>query len=163
MGPNPSTHVFTLNDSCSCTITANFVFPAISLNSPSPALPSSYPNHQTHRPTDVNPSNNAVSQEIVRHSRPPRSHRNPFQTPRQGQTETIPWATIQRAMENSLDYILSRNMTVISGEVQCKKCEKVYNIEYDLEQKFREIAAFISENRSAMHDRAESMDESKPS
>ncbi|XWS66996.1 hypothetical protein CRYUN_Cryun05aG0248700 [Craigia yunnanensis] len=59
-------------------------------------------------------------------------------------------------MVHSLNYLLSHNMTMISGEVQCKKCEKVDKIEYDLEQKFKEIASFISENRFAMHDRAPS-------
>ena len=123
-----------------------------------PPLPSSYPNHQSHISTGLNSNDNGAPQEIVSHSRPSRSRRNPFQTPRQGKTETIPppfpWATTQRAMVHSLDYLLSHNMTTISGEVQCKKCPKDYKIEYVLEQKFREIASFISENRFAMHDRA---------
>ncbi|XVF08029.1 hypothetical protein REPUB_Repub06bG0190100 [Reevesia pubescens] len=96
----------------------------------------------------------------IHESRPSRSRRNPFQTPRQGKAETIPplfpWATTQRAMAHSLDYHLSHNMMTISGEVQCKKLDKVYKIEYELQQKFKEIAAFISENRFAMHDRAPS-------
>ncbi|XVE76312.1 hypothetical protein DITRI_Ditri12bG0161800 [Diplodiscus trichospermus] len=125
-----------------------------------PPLPSSYPNHQTHSPTSLNPSDNGVPQEIVSHSRPSRSRRNPFQNPREGKTETIeppfPWATTQRATVHSLDYLLSHNMTTISGQVQCKKCEKFDNIEYNLEQKFRETASFISENKLAMHDRAPS-------
>ncbi|XVE96815.1 hypothetical protein REPUB_Repub02eG0255400 [Reevesia pubescens] len=131
-----------------------------------PPLPSYNSNHQTHSFTGLNLND---TQEIVNHSRPSRPRRNPFQTPRQGKTETIPppfpWATTQRAMVHSLDHLLSHNMTMISGEVQCKKCERVYNIEYDLEQKFRKVAAFISGNRFAMHDRAPSswMNPSLPS
>ncbi|OMO72705.1 hypothetical protein CCACVL1_17636 [Corchorus capsularis] len=103
----------------------------------------------------------AVSQEItITHSRPPRSRRNPFQAPRPGRTETVPppfpWATTQRATVQTLDYLLSQNMTKISGEVHCRRCDKVFNIEYDLKTKFTEIASFISNNKFAMHDRAPS-------
>ncbi|XVF76574.1 hypothetical protein PTKIN_Ptkin13bG0276800 [Pterospermum kingtungense] len=144
-----------------------------------PPLPLSYPNHQTHSPTDLNPNGNGVPQEVVSHSLPnlnpndsgvsqevvnhshqSRARKNPDPKPKPGKTETIPppfpWATSQRATVHSLDYLLSHNMTKISGEVQCKKCNKVNTIEYDLSQKFREIASFISENRFAMHCRAPS-------
>ncbi|XP_021290038.1 uncharacterized protein LOC110420939 [Herrania umbratica] len=124
-----------------------------------PPLPP-YHNYQTHSP-NLNPDHNAtVPQEIASTSRPCRSRRNPFQTPKQGKTDTVPapypWATTQRATVHSLDYLLSHNITTISGEVKCKKCEKIYKIEYDLQQKFTEVASFISRNKLSMHDRAPS-------
>lgn len=116
-----------------------------------PPLPSSY-----------HPNGNRVSQEIVNvnHSHPSRPRKNPDPKPKAGKTETIPppfpWTTSQRATVHSLDYLLSHNVTKISGEVQCKKCNKVNKIEYDLSTKFREVASFILENRFSMHCRAPS-------
>jgi hypothetical protein len=50
--------------------------------------------------------------------------------------------------------MLSNGMKKISGKVQCKKCDQKYEIEYDLEQKFVEVASYVSQHKSAMHDRA---------
>ncbi|XP_043696804.1 uncharacterized protein LOC122647481 [Telopea speciosissima] len=88
------------------------------------------------------------------------------QAQRQGQgqarpgrkTETIPipyqWATNRRATVHNLEHLLSIGIQNISGEVQCKRCERKYEIEYDLKSKFIEIASFIAVNKSKMHDRA---------
>ncbi|TXG59059.1 hypothetical protein EZV62_016888 [Acer yangbiense] len=87
-----------------------------------------------------------------------RTRRSPVQTFKPGKTETVdspyPWATTKRATVHSLDYLISNNINMISGEVQCKRCEKIYQIEYDLREKFMEIAMFITKNKSAMHHRA---------
>ncbi|KAE8724511.1 putative Hydroxyproline-rich glycofamily protein [Hibiscus syriacus] len=126
-----------------------------------PPLPI-YSSLEAHTPTGVNPNNsNVFSRETVSHSRPPRGRRrNSSQTPRQGRTESIPppfpWATSKRATVHTLDYLLTHNITTISGEVQCKRCERIYTIEYDLLQKFREISDFIRVNRFSLHDRAPS-------
>ncbi|MBA0838293.1 hypothetical protein E1A91_D04G138300v1 [Gossypium mustelinum] len=125
-----------------------------------PPLPY-YPNHQVQTPTGFNAiDSNTVSGAIVNHSRPSRSRRNPFQAPRQGRSETIPppfpWATNRRATVHTLDYLVSHNLTSIYGDVQCKKCDKVCKVEYDLQEKFKEIRDFIKENKFALHDRAPS-------
>ncbi|KAH7553438.1 hypothetical protein ACOSP7_029848 [Xanthoceras sorbifolium] len=87
-----------------------------------------------------------------------RTRRSPVQTLKPGKTETIPapfpWATTKRATIYSLDYLLSNQIGIIGGGVQCKRCDKMYQMEYDLREKFVEIATFIAENKSAMHDRA---------
>lgn len=94
-------------------------------------------------------------------SRPLRTRRNPTQTPSKGKSETIPapfpWATTSRAKVHSLSHLLSNNIFSIKGEVQCKKCDKIYEMEFDLKEKFVEIGNFIVENKSGMHDRAPSV------
>jgi hypothetical protein len=62
----------------------------------------------------------------------------------------------RRAMVHSLDYLLSRRIETITGLVQCKRCEKQFEVGFDLRAKFVEIGAFISQNKSFMHDRAPS-------
>ncbi|KAB1223999.1 hypothetical protein CJ030_MR2G007953 [Morella rubra] len=65
-----------------------------------------------------------------------------------------PWATTRRATVHSLDYLLSNEIKVIRGEVRCKQCDKQYELEYDLVQKFKEVASYASENMSSMNDGA---------
>ncbi|KAJ6409718.1 hypothetical protein OIU84_009256 [Salix udensis] len=83
-----------------------------------------------------------------------------LRVPREGKGETVPvlypWAMDRRAMVHSLDYLLSRRIETINGLVQCKRCEKQYEIGFDLRAKFEEIGAFIAENKNFMHDRAPS-------
>lgn len=87
-----------------------------------------------------------------------RVRRNPSQSPHGGKSATVPapfpWATNQRATVNSLGDLLSKQIFTISGDVQCKKCEKKYQMEFDLKQKFLEVWTFIAENKGNMHDRA---------
>ncbi|KAI3946139.1 hypothetical protein MKX01_024895 [Papaver californicum] len=64
------------------------------------------------------------------------------------------WATNQRANIHTLEYLLSRNMKRISGDVQCKKCNNVFNIEFDLETKFMEISQYIATHKESLCDRA---------
>ncbi|PQM34541.1 hypothetical protein Pyn_38455 [Prunus yedoensis var. nudiflora] len=66
----------------------------------------------------------------------------------------FPWAAPKRATVRSLEYLHSNRIGTISGLVQCQKCDESYEIYYDLRQKFTEIAIYISEHKSAMHDRA---------
>ncbi|CAL1379160.1 unnamed protein product [Linum trigynum] len=76
----------------------------------------------------------------------------------EGKSETIPapypWATNQRARIHTMSHLMSQGITSITGQVQCKKCEERYEMSYDLVSKFEEVAAFISENKYTMHDRA---------
>ncbi|XWS63051.1 hypothetical protein CRYUN_Cryun06bG0063600 [Craigia yunnanensis] len=91
-------------------------------------------------------------------SRPIRVRRNPTQAPRKGKSETVtppfPWATNHRATVHSFNYLLSKEIFTITGDVQCKRCERPDKIAYDLKEKFTEIGTFIAENKNAMHDRA---------
>ncbi|XP_057965263.1 uncharacterized protein LOC131155834 [Malania oleifera] len=65
-----------------------------------------------------------------------------------------PWATAHRARVHSLSYLLAKPIARVSGEVQCKRCERVYEIEFDLKEKFMEVGSFIAKNKANMHDRA---------
>ncbi|KAI4367658.1 hypothetical protein MLD38_023369 [Melastoma candidum] len=65
-----------------------------------------------------------------------------------------PWATDRRATVHSYESLLSRRILVIEGTVQCKKCEKSFEIEYDLKEKFLEIGRYIADNKASMRDRA---------
>ncbi|KAK8626978.1 hypothetical protein V6N13_134607 [Hibiscus sabdariffa] len=87
-----------------------------------------------------------------------RPRRNPTRGPREGKSETVdppfPWATAYRATVHTISHLLSNHIPTITGDVQCKRCERKFEIAYDLEQKFSEIGAFIAQNRNSMHDRA---------
>jgi len=88
-----------------------------------------------------------------------RAGRKPsIQALKQGKSEAVsapyPWATTRRATVHSLDYLLSKGINVISGNLYCKRCDKQYEVEYDLRQKFMEVACFVSKNKCGMHDRA---------
>ncbi|XP_059310229.1 uncharacterized protein LOC132061419 [Lycium ferocissimum] len=89
---------------------------------------------------------------------PMRKRRNPSKaTNKEGKNEIpppFPWATNRRATVHTLDYLLSKQLFKISGEVQCKRCERKYQMDFDLKEKFLEIGTYIAENKSTMHDRA---------
>lgn len=106
----------------------------------------------------VSPPANSFHQEAVGPSSSSRTRKSPAQTVRPGKSEIImaqyPWATTRRATIYTLEYLLSKGLNIISGEVQCKRCDKQYEIEYDLQQKFQEISSFVSKNKFSMRDRA---------
>lgn len=60
-------------------------------------------------------------------------------------------------MVHSLEYLYSRQIVTITGEVQCKRCERQYKMEYNLKEKFLEVGSFIAGNKSTMRDRAPSV------
>ncbi|XP_043807304.1 uncharacterized protein LOC110600825 [Manihot esculenta] len=137
--------------------------PATTLLRSHTILPATSHTGFTHEPTFhagaavIAPSLQSQEGHAAGPSRAPRSRRNPSNTPRNGKSETIsppfPWATNRRAMVHSLDILLSRNIEIITGAVQCKKCEKQYEMEFNL-KKFDAIGKYIAENKSSMHDRA---------
>ncbi|KAL7082708.1 hypothetical protein ACP275_14G118400 [Erythranthe tilingii] len=90
--------------------------------------------------------------------RPRRPRRNQSRPPPEGRSPTItppfPWSTNLRATVHSLDHLLSNQTTAVSGEVQCRRCEHRYTISFNLMQKYNEVAAYITNNRDAMHHRA---------
>ncbi|KAI9071745.1 hypothetical protein K1719_046284 [Acacia pycnantha] len=65
-----------------------------------------------------------------------------------------PWAKPTRAKIFSREELLSRNITVIIGDVRCKGCKEKYKVEYDLLTKFSEISSFIDKKKDLMHSRA---------
>ncbi|KAL5704577.1 hypothetical protein ACHQM5_022985 [Ranunculus cassubicifolius] len=64
------------------------------------------------------------------------------------------WATDRIAVVHSLEYLRSKNIRKITGDVQCKKCNAQSVYEFDLEEKFKEIAKFIRDNKEEMRERA---------
>lgn len=89
---------------------------------------------------------------------PRRNRRNPRQTLKQGKSPTIPppfsWATNNRATVYTLKHLVESNINIISGDVQCKRCNRQYQIEYDLKAKFLEISRYVKENKYVFHERA---------
>ncbi|KAG9148162.1 hypothetical protein Leryth_014100 [Lithospermum erythrorhizon] len=90
----------------------------------------------------------------------PSRNRRASQTTRQGRREektiTPPyqWATDKKAHIHTLEYLVSKQIYTITGQVQCKKCEKRYEMGFNLEEKFGDVAKFIIENKTGMHERA---------
>ncbi|GMH16250.1 hypothetical protein Nepgr_018091 [Nepenthes gracilis] len=89
---------------------------------------------------------------------PGRMRRSALNVEREGKSEIIPaaypWATNRRATVHSVEHLLRKGIFSIRGEVRCKKCERNYEMEFDLQEKFKEVASFVAMNRWAMHDRA---------
>ncbi|GAB4853916.1 hypothetical protein Ancab_018125 [Ancistrocladus abbreviatus] len=134
-------------------------FANAAMTNPAPANGAAYSaaaNGATYAAMAIAASANAAIQRAG--ERPARARRNPSQEAHEGRNEPIvppyPWATNQRARIHSEKYLLDREIRAIRGKVQCKKCEKNYEIEYDLVQKFREVAAYAWTNQPTMHDRA---------
>ncbi|EXB80821.1 hypothetical protein L484_020075 [Morus notabilis] len=87
-----------------------------------------------------------------------RTRRNQAQVLRPGKSETVPvffpWATTHRATVHSLDYLLSRKIVTITGEVQCKQCDRRFEIGYNLPEEFQKLWKFIADKKAGMSDRA---------
>ncbi|KAE8692690.1 hypothetical protein F3Y22_tig00110831pilonHSYRG00459 [Hibiscus syriacus] len=54
-----------------------------------------------------------------------------------------------RATVHELQYLLSNGIRTITGDVQCKRCERQYQMEYDLIEKYTEIGGYIAQQREA--------------
>ncbi|XP_027357004.1 uncharacterized protein LOC113866321 [Abrus precatorius] len=89
-------------------------------------------------------------------SRPNR--RPPSQGPGEGKSMTVPppfpWATNHRATVYDRTHLLKNNIRTITGTVQCKRCDKKFEMGFDLEEKFTALGIFIQKNKATMHDRA---------
>lgn len=66
----------------------------------------------------------------------------------------FPWATNRRAKVHSLEYLLANGLTMIRGEIQCRRCERKETMSYDLQAKFREVESFVRARMHLMHERA---------
>ncbi|ESQ50921.1 hypothetical protein EUTSA_v10023072mg [Eutrema salsugineum] len=65
-----------------------------------------------------------------------------------------PWATTRPAFIQSLRYLISKNINVISGQVHCRPCENTQTVEYNLKEKFDELFQYINNNKEALRQRA---------
>lgn len=66
----------------------------------------------------------------------------------------FPWATNKRGWIHSLENLASKQITTITGEVQCKHCEKVYQVSYNLREKFSEVENIFVMGKWVMRERA---------
>ncbi|KAL7095701.1 hypothetical protein ACP275_10G040500 [Erythranthe tilingii] len=65
-----------------------------------------------------------------------------------------PWATSRRAAVHDLCHLQANGISMIAGNVQCKRCERTYEVEFDLHEKFRAVASYVVRNREEMRHRA---------
>lgn len=72
-------------------------------------------------------------------------------------TPPFPWATNSIATVHTLQYLLSKQLIIISGDVQCRRCEKRYTMEFDLKEKFVEIGSYVMKNKTFLKERAPSI------
>ncbi|KAJ0229751.1 F134 protein [Hirschfeldia incana] len=66
----------------------------------------------------------------------------------------FPWATNKRGWIQSLENLASKQITTITGEVQCKHCEQVYQVSYNLREKFAEVENIFVMGKWIMRERA---------
>lgn len=92
---------------------------------------------------------------------PPSSSSSPLQPPPlpcEENGDTIPtpfvWATNRRATVHSFRYLLQNQIFKITGELQCKRCNKRFEMTIDVREKCPEILNYFASHRHSMHDRA---------
>ncbi|KAL0412501.1 UNVERIFIED_CONTAM: hypothetical protein Sradi_1451800 [Sesamum radiatum] len=129
--------------------------------SPPPAtfvINSPPPNNTNDVPGETSSGGGSPSGLVAGPSRPPRRRRTPSRAPRKGKSTTItpafPWATNERATVHQMSYLISKQILSISGEVQCKKCERQDILYFDLRQRFFKVATYVAENKYSMCQRA---------
>ncbi|KAK7351839.1 hypothetical protein VNO77_11571 [Canavalia gladiata] len=87
-----------------------------------------------------------------------RSGRNRRRVAEEEKSDTIPppfpWATDRRAFIHSHKHLVDNNILTITGNVQCKRCEKKFEMEFNLDEKLAKLWMFIQNNNDTMHDRA---------
>ncbi|CAO2178676.1 unnamed protein product [Urochloa humidicola] len=72
----------------------------------------------------------------------------------QKQPAPFPWATERPAQHETLETLLRRGVTSVTGQARCKRCGAKKPVEYDLEAKFRQLRDYVVANRHNMNDRA---------
>nr|XP_043609754.1 uncharacterized protein LOC122581584 [Erigeron canadensis] len=106
----------------------------------------------------IQPIEKIRSQQNVATPAPRRIRKKPTNAPRQGKSKTIQppfiWATEHRAHVRSLKYLIDNDINTISGDMECKRCQKVYKVEYNLEEKFKEVFEYVENNKHTFYDRA---------
>ncbi|KAL1209233.1 hypothetical protein V5N11_015985 [Cardamine amara subsp. amara] len=66
----------------------------------------------------------------------------------------FPWATNIKGKIHTLEYLEAKQITTITGDVQCKYCEKVYRVSYNLRERFTEIERIFVLFKRIMRERA---------
>ncbi|XP_047957913.1 uncharacterized protein LOC125203576 [Salvia hispanica] len=66
----------------------------------------------------------------------------------------FPWATDRRATVYSIEHLQASGIATITGSVKCKRCDKTFEVEYDLAAKFSEVAEYITMHSHEMRHRA---------
>jgi len=66
----------------------------------------------------------------------------------------FPWATERRATVHRLSYLLENRILGIKGKVECKRCEKKFEMVLDLNNNLSQLLSFIGRERRNMHQRA---------
>ncbi|XP_058081801.1 uncharacterized protein LOC131229798 [Magnolia sinica] len=147
---HPSNYVAPFPEADGQTPSTTFTFTAALLQRQDPPPP---PPTRVLRLQDRS-ATNVVNQ----HAHPPRRRTTRTQAPRGGKDIHVPppfpWATNLRATVRSLNELRSLGINTIQGEVQCKRCERRYEIEFDLMTQFEEISEYIRKNKRKMNDRA---------
>ncbi|GLT52927.1 hypothetical protein SLA2020_262350 [Shorea laevis] len=135
--------------------------PPLPLPPPLSVLPHQLsPSHPLYMPTLVPEPSRSTPPVYHRQEAGPsrRVRRSPAQVLREGKSDIVPapfpWATTHRATVHSLNYLVSKQIVTVTGDVQCKRCENQYEMEYNLKEKFFEVGSFIANNKNAMRDRA---------
>ena len=64
------------------------------------------------------------------------------------------WATDRRVTVHNFNYLSQNGIFNITGDVQCKRCQKMFQMSFDLREKFPQIWKFIAGNKNSMRDRA---------
>ncbi|XP_021753567.1 uncharacterized protein LOC110718938 [Chenopodium quinoa] len=104
-------------------------------------------------PSNKDPSSSSTNTPRVR-----RNSAAPSQAREAAKSGTItppyPWATEYRAKVHSMQYLLQNGRRTINDQVQCKKCEKTFDLDYDIQEKFQEISTLIATQRDEWHNRA---------
>ena len=156
--PPPPSYLFMSNSPVSCQVEAS------ELSSQVEALELSCQGEAPEQlpPSNLFMSNPPVSCQVALAaapiSCPSRARKHPAHAFKPGKSEALrapyPWAKTLRAKVHRLDYLLSNGISMITGNLYCKRCDKQYEVKYDLRQKFSEVASFVWKNKAAMHDRA---------
>ncbi|KAF3326639.1 hypothetical protein FCM35_KLT08269 [Carex littledalei] len=68
--------------------------------------------------------------------------------------QPYPWATTRRATLHTLRYILTLNITTITDNFRCRRCDSVMPVMYNILEKYNEVTNYIITKRSTMFNRA---------
>jgi len=68
----------------------------------------------------------------------------------------FPWATDQPATVHTQQYLLENNVRIIKGKVHCKRCNKEFELNLNLEQKLADLRNLIQNEVDNWHNRAPS-------
>lgn len=87
---------------------------------------------------------------------PPRERARRDQQSEKTETIDIPfrWATNRRARVHSFHYLIQNEIFDITGDVECMKCQRKFELSFDVRERFPEISNYIMKNSQAMGERA---------